>query len=133
MKSFRAEFEGVFGGVATRFGFSIVELSETEMGLLKGSFALVVYRDRDGVGVNYIRRNDTSGEVIQYPLGHFLATQRGWVASAKEERIASELEAYALTLERSASDILSGDDSWITQVKTNPFPVSPPTRDAIGL
>jgi len=133
MKDFRSKFDLTFVRIIDRFDFTIIELSETEIALTKSSFALVVYRDRDGVGVNYIHRDNESEEVIQYPLGHFLATQRSWISSSKNDPLLSELEAYALTLENSASDILNGGLDWMNQINTKPFSTSFATQMKLGL
>ena len=128
MKDFCDKVMVSFGGIAGRYGFSISELSETEIVLRKDNFALAIYCDRDGVGVNYLWHKE-SGGAVQYPLGHLLhLLKKEWVPSTKKDQIESELEAYAFTLEQSALDILSGDTTWMNKISITPFPVSLPAN-----
>ena len=132
MLNFIIEFSQAFEGIANRFGLTMIKLSEVEAGLCSSYYAILVYLDRDGVNVTYIQQNK-SGEFLRYPLGYFLVTRRKWVASNKEEQISAELEAYSLTLENSAPDILRGESAWLAEYGQRPFPLDSVRLKALGL
>ena len=108
MSNFIEKFELAFAGIVAKYGFEVRRASDSDVFLCKKDFALRIYCELDGVGVRYLRRELETGKLLQYALGHFLVRNRKWVPSYKSEMIAAELEAYAMTLDQSASDILRG-------------------------
>lgn len=130
MEQFLNQVKQCFSDLAQCYTLSIVELGSCEIALEGKGFAIVIFKDRDGISLSYIK---AKGEgTREYPLGHFLATRRRWTASNQPDRIAAELESYALTLRDSAQDILRGDEAWMEDFTTSSFPVSLKTRKALG-
>ncbi|MGV3659034.1 MAG: hypothetical protein ACO1TE_02585 [Prosthecobacter sp.] len=132
MTEFQTKVAVIFGPIMKRFGFRQVDLNDTSVALLKEEFALIVDRDRDGVAVRYVGRDEKTKAVIQHPLDHFLVTRRRWVISEKFEPIDKGIDSYALTLEQTCQDMLSGDKSWLNSITTQPHNVDRDTQKALG-
>lgn len=122
--------ERIFGCIIDKYKFAVKEIEKNEVALIKEKSAIFIFKDREGVNLSYIIRTDKGA--LAYPLGHFLATRRDWVASDQVDINDRELESYALTLENAAQDILSGDELWIKQFTTQSYPVSSTTSKALG-
>ena len=130
MEQLLAQVERTFGDLANSYKLSIVELGSCEIALRGKKFAIVIFKDRDGVSLSYIKAEKKGAK--EFPLGHFLVTKRLWTASNQPDRIGGELESYALTLKNSGQDILMGDESWMKDFTTSAFPVAFKTREALG-
>jgi hypothetical protein len=124
--------KNVFDALCIENGFVQKELGPDDVALIKGNFAIRLFRDREGMSMTYVRR-EKSG-VKEYPLGDYLAINRKWMLpELNMSRNENELEAFALTLRTSAKDILNGDELWIQKTATTALPVADATCKLLGI
>jgi hypothetical protein len=124
MKSFDSRVNAIFGGVCKKFNLLLFSARAEDVFLRGGDFALRFWLDRDGVSLTYVRR--VGKDLREYPLGHYLVTNRLWVVAPEIlDDLDRNLNSYRLTLETSCGDILSGDVSWL--VRLSPYPVVLPS------
>ena len=118
------------------YNLLIEKIGDGEIALVGITFLLLVWIDREGVSVKYVRLASSKFEIID--IGKFIALKRGWVAcgtpGADEDtnaRLRRECSSYALNLQKSATDILQGGTEWLKEVSESPSALSDLTAEAI--
>lgn len=125
-----------FGSMCQAFNLLIERVGEGEIAMIGITFLLLIWLDREGVSVKYVRLASSKFEIID--IGKFIALKRGWVACGSpradedtEARLRRECSSYALNLQKSAADILQGGTNWLKEVSESPSVLSDLTRKAI--
>jgi len=115
-----------FAGIINTYGFNLKVMGVSEIALIKGKFALwFFYYYRDGVSVSYIVKNK-DGSAHDYSICDYLRFRRKRFFSPENSACDDThiLRSLALTLEKSAQDILLGDEEWLVDYKTH-YSVTP--------
>lgn len=108
------------GDLIAAYGFSIIELSDSEVLLKAGTFTIDAFMDRESVDMVYF---DTRSKPAQgYNISRFLLNKRRdrltFNANATEpadygEFIEIQLNALVRHIRSAGLDILAGDDEWM--------------------
>ena len=67
-----------FGSMCQAFNLLIERVGEGEIAMIGITFLLLIWLDREGVSVKYVRLASSKFEIID--IGKFIALKRGWVA-----------------------------------------------------
>jgi CRISPR/Cas system CMR-associated protein Cmr5 small subunit len=126
-----------FGSMCQTFNLLIEKIGDGEIALIGAVFLLLVWLDRDGASVKYVRLDRPKFEAID--IGRFLALKREWVATGSpegeentENRLRRECSSYAVNLQKYATDILKGETDWMKKVTDTPIVLSDVTGKAIN-
>ncbi len=106
-----------------KFNLRCVPVSNDECLLIGNGYALSIGLDREGLDIRYIAKTNTDWR--SYRITNYLVTQRlSADDSAKYgspttygDRILSSLRVFVSGLQNRGQDILSGDDSWLKELK----------------
>jgi len=125
-----------FGGMCKAFNLVIEKIGDGEMALIGVAFLLLIWMDREGVSVKYVRSASSRFQAID--LGRFIALKRGWVAGNLPEtdenietRLRRECSSYAINLQKYAEDILQGEIKWMNEVSVSPSVLSNLSEKAV--
>jgi hypothetical protein len=125
-----------FGSLCRTFNLTVKKMGDDEIALIGGTFVLLVWLDREGVSVKYIRLDREKFEAID--VGRFLVLKRGWIATELpskgeniEDRLRRECSSYALNIQQYGAEILMGQTEWMKEVTGSPIVLSEVTKKAI--
>jgi hypothetical protein len=125
-----------FGSICEAYNLLIDMIGDGEIALIGITFLLLVWLDREGVSVKYVRLTSSKFEIID--IGKFIAQKRGWVVCGSpgadedtEARLRRECSSFALNLQKSAADILQGGTDWLKEISESPSALSDHTKKAI--
>jgi hypothetical protein len=125
-----------FGAMCKDFHLVIEKVGDGEIALIGAAFLLLIWLDREGVSVKYVRSASSRFQAID--LGRFIALKRGWVGSDLQDadedieaRLRRECSSYAVNLQRYAEDILQGETKWMKDVSVSASVLSDLTGEAI--
>ena len=120
-------------GLLSRGKLHCCSLGFDECILSDGFPRFIVYRDREGVSVSYLKIN--RNKYNEYQIGHFLLLRRNVLPlgssgyrtdglQGMDLKCVEDLLWYEHALLSAGQDILSGDDRWLLDYPWNPIPVA---------
>ena len=115
-----------FGPMCETFNLRIRKIGETEYVFIGNTVLFLLWLDRDGVSVKYVRQEETKFYAVD--VGCFVVSKRGWtVSKSPSEKLNIEsywrlgCSAYALNLQKFADDVLRGQTDVIKESGHEPF------------